>query len=187
MDQTRPPHEILIDYVGDTLGRRRQAFGATIAEDLFEKLVLGVTDQLSAYQQCCTGAKLRVGQVTLRHGATRSYIVAPIEDRRSPLRLRDAMRRWDMIGSSNAMLVLDVNSRRWNFVDRNLHRVLDPLLRQIADRLIEYYGSRPHAKRTVGMIRFIEDVHRTVLVAEIDERNEAELGKADAQSRYLMQ
>ena len=192
MEPIRNPHELLVAYVGDTLGRRREQFGEVVTDDLFGKLVLGVTDQLSAYLQCVQGARLSVGEVTLRHGRTRAYLIAPISDRKSPLRLRDAMRRWDMIGSSDIDLILDVNGRRWNFVDRYLHRVLYPLLTRIGDRVADYYRENPAAKRTVGMIRFMEDVHRTILVAEIDERDavllgQEKLGGAESLGRYYLQ
>lgn len=188
MDQARPPHEVLIEYVGESLGRRRDAFGHDLEDDLFQKVVLGVTDQLSAYMQCCTAARLSVGRATLRHGATRSYVLIPIADRKGPLRLRDAMRRWDMMATdSDSSLVLDVNGRRWAFVAAHWHSVLRPLLERMADSVVAYYRWRPLARPTVGIIRFCEDVHRTVLVSEIDDRTAPVLGAKETASRYWLQ
>ena len=188
MEQSSPPHELIVAYVADTLGRRREAFGTELVDDLFRKIVLGVTDQLSAYLQCCTGARLAIGEVTLRHGRTRAYLIAQLSDRAGPLRLREAMRRWDIMATdSESTLVFDVNGRRWNFIDRYLHRLLEPLLIKLSDKVALYYRMHPNAKRTAGIIRFMEDVHRTVLVAEFDERADIQFGKADEVNRYYLQ
>lgn len=184
MDQARPPHEVLVEYVGDALGRRRAAFGDALVPELFEKIVLGVTDQLSGYMQCCPGAQLRMGEASLKHGATRSYILVQVDDRGAPLRLREATQRFDILASSDDTLVFQVNSRRWAFVDRHFHSLLEPLLTRIADTVVTYYRQRPYAKPTAGIIRFMEDVHRTVLVTEIDDRSEVVPGAKDTVGRY---
>jgi hypothetical protein len=188
MDQERAAHSVLVEYVGSALGRRTAAFGDALVPELFEKIVLGVTDQLSGYMQCCPSARLRLGTATLRQGAVRSYVLIPVSDRGAPLRLQEATQRWDMIATDSAStLVFEVNGRRWAFIDKYFHALLEPALTRIADAVITYYYRRPHAQPTAGLIRFMEDVHKTLLVTEIDDRSETELGKADTVGRYYLQ
>jgi hypothetical protein len=177
------PHELLLGYLADSLGRRRELLG----EDLFEPFVLGLCDQLSAYGACTPFAELAFRDVILRDGAERSYIFASIYDRGRPLRLRRAMATWT--GEDTGDYVDDwvgsVNARRWWFVNKCFHHFLSPLIARFADRLSMYYALRPGAQVNAGIVRICEDVDRTVIVAEIDDRSEPD--PKDSAGRYKVQ
>lgn len=194
-DEKRPEewtHDRLMAYVTDRIGRRDPATGTMIApfgplpEGLVTSLVLGLTDQLSAYCELTPGSDLKLGPVSIREGEQRSYLFAELTDRGQPLRLRETMARFELEMESNfEAFAFNVNARRWAWVDRYLTRFLDPLLMRTVEVFETYYARRPHAKVTVGLVRFLEDVHQTKICAEIDDRSV--YGTQDPRSRYLVQ
>lgn len=178
------PHELLACYLRERLGKKAEWLQAMQAE-LFDSLIVGVTDQLSAYEESTLGAQISLGEVKIREGKVRSYLLANVRDRAGPLRLRDALRRWDItLTTSNEFeLAARVNARRWRFVDRYLSRVIEPLIRGAATSLGEYYARRPGGNTRVGLLRILEDVDKTWLCAELDVR-EIETPKDIYRQRY---
>ena len=185
------PHEVLEAYVRERLGRLVDVFGED-ADKMFRPLTLGLTEQLSVYCDLVSGARLKLGEVTVREGGKRTYIMAHLTDRGGPLRMRDATAHFegDYDGDWVNKFVDGVNARRWRFVERYLNSFLTPLLSRVRDTVITYYERRPHAKPNVGMLRFLEGVDSTLLCIEIDDRGVAaidEAGTKDSPERYRVE
>lgn len=188
MPQEILPHELFAAAARDAVGGRAKLFG-DLTEDLFEKIVIGVTDQLSGYLQVMPHARFRLGAVNLREGSVRSYVLAQLTDRRSPLRLHEAMLRWedDPAGGSEDDFVEAVNGRRWYFANRYLNRLMVPMMLRIADAVASYYERRPGAKLNVDLIRLCEDVDKTYLVIELDDRSGPAASKDRGRTGYMVQ
>ena len=190
--EPRFPHEILEAYVRERLGRVVAVFGED-ADKMLRPLTLGLTEQLSSYCDIVGGARLRLGDVTIREGACRSYIFADLTDRGAPLRLRDAMERFDgadYVGDNVDDFAWAVNARRWRFIDRYFGRLLDPLIKQVGTHMLTYYARRPYAKPQVGILRLLEGVDKTTLCIEFDDRSvdpREDVNPKDTRGRYQVQ
>jgi len=181
------PHDLLIEYTAEALGRRMRVF-EDFSDEFFRPFLLGLTDQLSIYYQIQPFARLRLGEVVVREGRRRSYALIGITDRGGPLHLRTVTQRWDMqLKNDTGDFVGQVNGRRWHFLDRHLHELLGPLLRQVADRMATYFAYRPYSKMNGGMVRFLEGIDQSYIAAEFDERQENPGPTDTAGGRYLIQ
>lgn len=170
------PHDVAEAVVIERLGRRREALGI-LGERVLIPLVLGLTDQLSAYLDCRPTARLAVGEVHLRQGAERAYLLVALRDRGRPLRMRGVMSGWDVAtalpaGGPDAW-VEQQNARRWRFLDHN-RELLARLFERAADAVMAYYARRPgvHLEPAAdAMPRLIEGVDATYLTLEFDDRS----------------
>lgn len=180
------PHEVLNAYVTDRLGRLGTVFGA-LSDELFDRLVFGLTEQLGAYMDCVPGARLKLGEVRIRQGKVRSFLLAEVTDRGAPLRLRDAMANWTADGDIPVDFVAMQNARKWRFIERYLSKIIEPLLKRSLLLLGEYYAARPGAQVQVGLIRLLEDVDRTHACVEFDDRTGGKVSAAEARTRYAVQ
>lgn len=156
--------------MAEAVGRRRQVFGA-LADEIFRPLLLGLVDQFSIYTDCQPYARLRFCDALLRDGAVRSYCILRVQDRRGPLRMRDAMRYWrPSDGDRIDSFVQEQNGRRWRFLDRWLGGFMTPLFQRMGDALVTYYRRKPYAQLTAGICRLAEGVDATHVVVELDVR-----------------
>lgn len=182
-----PPHELLGAYLVDRLGHRRLALFGAMREQLFEPIVIGLVDQMSAYCDQIPGARIRVRGVNVKQGAERAYLMASLTDRGRRLRLRDATERWDIDLKHDRAdeLTGRINAGRWRFVERHLSSFLEPLTDKLCGALATYYEERPGAVVQAGLVRIIEGENATWLVAEIDDRSE--LTTTETAKRYEVQ
>lgn len=180
------PHELLAEFLGFHLGNRMALFGPFL-DDLFLPLAQAVADELSIYLSVRPFAKLRVGDVRVREGRERSYLLIPVTDRHGPLDMRGTFARWEQPIRTNRAedWVADVNGRRWFFIGKCLSSVMEPLLRRVADSMTTYYVRKPYTVPKAGILRWIESVDQTFLVAEVDDRSLR--GPRESASRYLIQ
>jgi len=190
-----PPHLILERYVNDRLGRVRDMFAESGTEDMYSNMVNGVAEQLSCYMASVGGAKLKAGEVRLRVGKTRSYVLVEVRDRGGPLRLRDAMRQWAAAennfkasddGDTSMDWAFRTISRRWRFIDRCFDSVVEPLVRGMAEQVTTYFARKPYAMINCGLVRILEDVDRSYICAEIDDQG-GHNQKDVSRSRYEVQ
>ena len=158
-------HELAVAHLLDTVG------AGSIAEEL-RPVILGFVDQMSIYLDCMPYADFRVGPVSIRVGEQKSFLLAKISDRRSPLRLREATSRWTFFTQTGRIdeMVGRVNARRKGFLNLYTHRVLRPLCKGLAERLTEYSMQRPGARVNFNMSRFMEDVSATIFCIDFDDR-----------------
>lgn len=190
--EPRYPHEVLEAYIRERLGRLVVVFGED-QNKMLRPLTLGLTEQLSSYCDIIGGSRLKLGEVTLREGEVRSYIFADLTDRGAPLRLRDAMERFDgaeYSGDNVDDFAWSINARRWRFVERYLSTLLEPLLKRVGTHLSSYYARRPYATPQVGMLRLLEGVDKTTLCIEFDDRSvdpRADVNPKDTVGRYRVQ
>jgi hypothetical protein len=180
------PHYLLERYLADHLGRRADLFGE-LADDLFIPLIRALSDQLSVYCDVRPYAVFGVRDLTIREGATRSYVLVALTDRGAALRLQAVFEHWDIPSANTpAEFVSLVNGRRWRFIDHHLAQFVAPLLERIATSLAAFYVRKPHAQPKAGLIRLCEGVDATWLVLEVDLREPEQLER-DTPGRYLVQ
>ncbi len=180
------PHELLAEFLGYHLGNRMALFGPFL-DDLFLPLAQAVADELSIYLDINPYARFKIGEIRIREGAQRAYLFVEVKDRQGPLKMRGTMEHWEQPITSNdpAVWVSQINGRRWHFVEGNLGRVMEPLLRGVADSLVTYYARRIRAVPKAGLLRWTEGIDQTFLVVEIDDRSMQ--SPKDSLSRYNFQ
>lgn len=154
---------------------RRAAILEPLKHDVLMPLVVGLSDQLSAYQDCRAGVRLSLRDVTVREGADSVHLLLGLRDRGGPLRLSDVMRMWlPRLESSSPQDFVDMhNARRWRFVERH-RRWLERLFTQLTDALVTYRARQPEGRAVgrPGVMRFLEGVDSTYLAIELDDRRE---------------
>lgn len=181
------PHEFLAAYLLDSIGRRSEVL-EPLRDNLLIPITLGLTDQLSAYLDVRTDAKLRLINVNFRETSDRTYCLVQMKNGNAPLRMQGAMQGWrPRIPSSRPEDFVTMHvGRRWNFVDKN-RGFLAGMFRMLADAIVAYYQRKPYARFTgdSGVPRILEGVDSTFLAVELDEvERTAELQTKDTPSRY---
>lgn len=165
-----------------------EAVGAGLAAEALRPFMKGFVDQMSIYLQCVPFARLSAGEVHIRVGAERSYVLCELRDRRRPLRVREVSATWDVYMQSSRIdeFVGRTNARRRKFLDTCMHTMLRPLCRGIAVRLDEYFSRRPYARPEFSMARILEDVGNSVFCIDFDERG-VPLKTDTYKQRYMVQ
>lgn len=189
------PHEYLTAWLIDALGRRAALFGTSLDESI-RPLVIGVADQLAIYTTLRPFARLGTGRPGLREGAQRSYVLVPVHDGGKPLRLQQTMQWWAPAADTNwlPVFVESIVGMRWRFIWRHL-ALLHALVTGVADMVLVYYlrrgttaswyRMRERRCMQIGLLRILEDVDRTWLCVEIDDRSEE--AARDTVDRYRVQ
>ena len=182
------PHQFLEAYVMDELLGRRVAVLGEWKDDVVLPLALGLSDQLSVYTDCRSGARLSLRGVQIREGHMRTYLLAGLRDRGHALDLRNAFRAWQppMESSRPEDFVGMHIARRWRFIER--HRgLLERLFTRIAEVMVVYRQRCPTArpKGRAGIIRLHDGVDETTVSLELDNRSVE--GPQDQPNRYLVQ
>ena len=164
------PHEILTAYVRERTGAYH--FAERWA-DLFDAATQGIVEQLAVYCDLVPSSRIRADRAVLREGFHRDFVMIRLYDRGKPLRLRDATERWahdtTIDTDSPNDFVWRVNARRWRFVERHWHQVIEPVVRSLGECLNAYWpegrkGKLPRA----GQIRLLEDVDATFLTINLE-------------------
>lgn len=164
------PHELLAAYVRERTG------AAHFAErwgDLFDKATIGVVEQLSIYCDAVPRARIRSDMPRVIEGHHKDFVMIPIRDRGGPIPLRDATKRWASTRLDDTANPYDfvhrTNARRWRFVDRNFHTLIDPMVRHLVERLDAYWPESRHGRMPQsGMVRVLEDVNAAYVVFNLD-------------------
>lgn len=185
------PHEVAEAYVRERLGGRMKLFDELADQHTFSNVLLGLVDQLSIYADMVPQSRLRLAGVRFRAGK-RSFVLVDLLDRGGPLRLRDATERWGFDVTDRPQDFVDVNNaRRWRFLYRYLGSLIDPMFSQVANYMVAHrartYANLQKAQPlSVGLIRYLEDVHVTSWCCELDPLPEIP-GVPESRSRYFVQ